>query len=111
VVDLQAAFLQKLFHIPKRQGVPKVPAHRAENQDGFGLPPLEDRRSGCHFRSLQATSPATPGSCNTSNAVPFGGKKKGADSGIDGLIYFKPEGKATEKAIVSVKAAITLTLP
>jgi site-specific DNA-methyltransferase (adenine-specific) len=37
------------------------------------------------------------------DAVPFGGKKKGADSGIDGLIYFKPEGKATEKAIVSVK--------
>jgi adenine specific DNA methylase Mod len=37
------------------------------------------------------------------NAVPFGGKKKGADSGIDGLIYFKPEGKATEKAVVSVK--------
>ena len=37
------------------------------------------------------------------NAVPFSGKKKGADSGIDGLIYFKPEGKITEKAIVSVK--------
>jgi DNA modification methylase len=37
------------------------------------------------------------------NAVPYGGKKKGADSGIDGLIYFKPEGKTTEKAIVSVK--------
>jgi hypothetical protein len=37
------------------------------------------------------------------NAVPFAGKKKGADSGIDGLIYFKPEGKGTEKAIVSVK--------
>jgi adenine specific DNA methylase Mod len=37
------------------------------------------------------------------NAVPFGGKKKGADTGIDGLIYFKPEGKETEKAIVSVK--------
>jgi site-specific DNA-methyltransferase (adenine-specific) len=37
------------------------------------------------------------------NAVPFAGKKKGADTGIDGLIYFKPEGKATEKAIVSVK--------
>jgi DNA modification methylase len=37
------------------------------------------------------------------NAVPFGGKKKGADSGIDGLIYFKPEGKTTEKAVVSVK--------
>jgi DNA modification methylase len=37
------------------------------------------------------------------NAVPYGGKKKGADSGIDGLIYFKPDGKTTEKAIVSVK--------
>ena len=37
------------------------------------------------------------------NAVPYGGKKKGADSGIDGHIYFKPEGKTTEKAIVSVK--------
>jgi adenine specific DNA methylase Mod len=37
------------------------------------------------------------------NAVPFAGKTKGADSGIDGLIYFKPEGKTTEKAIVSVK--------
>jgi site-specific DNA-methyltransferase (adenine-specific) len=37
------------------------------------------------------------------NAVPFAGKKKGADSGIDGLIYFKPDGKNTEKAIVSVK--------
>ena len=37
------------------------------------------------------------------DAVPFAGRKKGADSGIDGLIYFKPEGKTTEKAIVSVK--------
>jgi site-specific DNA-methyltransferase (adenine-specific) len=37
------------------------------------------------------------------NAVPFAGKKKGADTGIDGLIYFKPEGRTTEKAIVSVK--------
>lgn len=37
------------------------------------------------------------------NAVPYGGKKKGADTGIDGIIYFKPDRKATEKAIVSVK--------
>lgn len=37
------------------------------------------------------------------NAVPFGGKKKGADGGIDGIIYFKPDGKTTEKAVVSVK--------
>ena len=32
------------------------------------------------------------------NAVPYGGKKKGADTGIDGIIYFKPDGKTTEKA-------------
>ncbi|HEX4080041.1 MAG TPA: DNA methyltransferase [Rhizomicrobium sp.] len=37
------------------------------------------------------------------DAVPYGGRKKGADSGIDGFIYFKPDGKTTEKAIVSVK--------
>jgi site-specific DNA-methyltransferase (adenine-specific) len=37
------------------------------------------------------------------NAVPYGGKKKGADSGIDGLIYFKSDSKTTERAIVSVK--------
>jgi DNA modification methylase len=41
------------------------------------------------------------------NAVPFGGRKKGADSGIDGLIYFydfDKKGKVlTEKIIVSVK--------
>ena len=37
------------------------------------------------------------------DAHPFGGRKKGADGGIDGLIYFKPDGKTTEKAIVSVK--------
>ncbi len=37
------------------------------------------------------------------DAVPYGGKKKGADGGIDGYIYFKPDGKVTEKAVVSVK--------
>ncbi len=37
------------------------------------------------------------------DAVPFGGKKKGADGGIDGYIYFKPDGKTTEKVVVSVK--------
>jgi site-specific DNA-methyltransferase (adenine-specific) len=31
------------------------------------------------------------------------GRKKGADSRIDGLIYFKPEGRTTEKGIVSLK--------
>ncbi|MBV8523284.1 MAG: restriction endonuclease [Acetobacteraceae bacterium] len=37
------------------------------------------------------------------DAIPCGGKKKGADSGIDGHIYFKPDAKTTEKAVVSVK--------
>jgi hypothetical protein len=36
-------------------------------------------------------------------AQPFRGGKKGADSGIDGLLYFKPDGRTTEKAIVEVK--------
>ena len=37
------------------------------------------------------------------DAQPYGGKKKGADSGIDGLIYFRSDAKTTERAIVSVK--------
>ena len=37
------------------------------------------------------------------DAMPFGGRKKGADGGIDGITYFKPDGRHTEKAIVSVK--------
>jgi restriction endonuclease Mrr len=45
------------------------------------------------------------------NAVPYGGKKKGADSGIDGHIYFKPDGKVTEKAIVSVKGGDNVSVP
>ena len=37
------------------------------------------------------------------DAMPYGGKKKGADGGVDGIIYFKPDGRKTERAIVSVK--------
>ena len=37
------------------------------------------------------------------DAMPYGGRKKGADGGVDGIIYFKPDGKRTEGAIVSVK--------
>ena len=36
-------------------------------------------------------------------AQPFGGKIKGADGGIDGLIYFRSDARTTERAIVSVK--------
>ena len=44
------------------------------------------------------------------DAVPWGGKKKGADSGIDGVVYFKPDGKTTEKAIVSVKGGANVNV-
>jgi site-specific DNA-methyltransferase (adenine-specific) len=37
------------------------------------------------------------------DAVPFGGKKKGADGGTDGVIYFKPDCKVTDRALVSVQ--------
>lgn len=37
------------------------------------------------------------------DARPFAGKRKGADGGIDGLIYFKSDATTTERAIVSVK--------
>lgn len=37
------------------------------------------------------------------DAQPYGGKKKGADGGIDGLIYFRSDARTTERAIVSVK--------
>lgn len=36
-------------------------------------------------------------------AQPYKGGQKGADRGVDGYLYFKPDGKVTEKAIVSVK--------
>ncbi|MCL2021291.1 MAG: restriction endonuclease, partial [Betaproteobacteria bacterium] len=41
--------------------------------------------------------------CSLVNAQPYQGRKKGADGGIDGLIYFQDELKAHKKIIVSVK--------
>lgn len=45
------------------------------------------------------------------DAMPYGGRKKGADGGIDGIIYFKPDGKRTEKALVSVKGGDNVGVP
>jgi site-specific DNA-methyltransferase (adenine-specific) len=42
------------------------------------------------------------------NATPYGGKKKGADGGIDGYYFCKPDGKKTEGGIVSVKGGNNL---
>lgn len=44
-------------------------------------------------------------------AQPFAGKKKGADGGIDGLIYFRSDAKTTERAIVSVKGGDNVGVP
>ena len=41
--------------------------------------------------------------CSLVNAQPYQGKKKGADGGIDGLIYFNDDGKMPKKIVVSVK--------
>ncbi|MDI9408214.1 MAG: DNA methyltransferase [Candidatus Pacebacteria bacterium] len=41
--------------------------------------------------------------CSLVNAQPYQGKKKGADSGIDGIIYFMDEPKTHKKIVVSVK--------
>ena len=45
------------------------------------------------------------------DAQPFAGKKKGADGGIDGLIYFRSDSKTTERAIVSVKGGDSVSVP
>ena len=37
------------------------------------------------------------------DARPHGGKKKGADGGIDGILFFRSEKNTTEKALISVK--------
>lgn len=48
--------------------------------------------------------------CSLVNAQPYQGKKKGADGGIDGLIYFQDESKKpAKKIIVSVKGGEHVT--
>lgn len=43
------------------------------------------------------------------NALPWGGRKRGADAGIDGLLYFQDEEKGqAKKIIVSVKGGDTV---
>ncbi len=36
-------------------------------------------------------------------ARPYAGKKKGADGGVDGILFFRSEKNRTEKALISVK--------
>ena len=46
---------------------------------------------------------------STIEAQPYKGGRKGGDSCVDGYLYFKPDGKKTEKAVVSVKGGVGLT--
>ncbi len=48
--------------------------------------------------------------CSLVNAQPYQGKKKGADGGIDGLIYFKDDSKLPKKIIVSVKGGESVSV-
>jgi DNA modification methylase len=41
--------------------------------------------------------------CSLINAQPWAGRKKGADGGVDGVIYFQDEKDAAKKLVVSVK--------
>lgn len=41
--------------------------------------------------------------CSLVNSQPYQGKKKGADGGIDGLIFFQDDNSVAKKIIVSVK--------
>lgn len=47
--------------------------------------------------------------CSLVNAQPYGGKKKGADGGIDGLIYFQDDATgAAKRIVVSVKGGANI---
>lgn len=47
--------------------------------------------------------------CALVNAQPYMGKKKGADTGIDGIIYFQDDKGEAKKIIVSVKGGESVT--
>lgn len=48
--------------------------------------------------------------CSLINAQPYQGQKKGADGGIDGLIFFQDEKSGAKKIIVSVKGGESVGL-
>lgn len=48
--------------------------------------------------------------CSLVNAQPFQGKKKGADTGIDGIIYFQDDAKLSKKIVVSVKGGDNISV-
>ena len=49
--------------------------------------------------------------CSLVKAQPYQGKKKGADSGVDGMIYFQDDKTMPKKIVVSVKAGENVSVP
>ena len=49
--------------------------------------------------------------CSLVNAQPYQGKRKGADGGVDGLIFFQDEAKGHKKIVVSVKGGENVSVP
>lgn len=49
--------------------------------------------------------------CSLVEAQPFHGKKKGADGGIDGLIFFQDDKGTAKKIVVSVKGGEHVSVP
>lgn len=49
--------------------------------------------------------------CSLLNAHPYQAKKKGADGGIDGVIYFKDDKGMPKKIVISVKAGENVSVP
>jgi len=72
---------------------------------------LIEKRLNDVFPGIQYEVHGTPKDLDGAKALPYGGKKKGVDTGIDGVIYFKPDGKQSEKAIVSVKGGASVSVP
>src|SRR6188472_835218 len=64
MVSLQTTFLKQFFDIAQGKRVAKIPADRTKNQLRLGVPPLEDRRPGCHGVLFKLPA-AAYGSCNT----------------------------------------------
>jgi len=78
----------------------------------FGLIPKKDYLvigepedlAGAHELASQDRFQFQWWACSLIEAKPYGGKKKGADTGIDGFIYFSDETSKVKKVIVSVKS-------
>ena len=63
--QLPGNVLQADLLIPQRERVAKIPADGTQNELGFGLSPLEDRRLGRHSDLFRLPAPVNFRSCNT----------------------------------------------